>query len=260
MVTRAVLPDLRQRAGEPATILSPHPAHLGRVRVRPGRAPRRSPPRARRARRRHARVPRLAGSRGSGSASPPRAPTPGRSRPTIAAEEVDAAGHARRPGVRRRRRDHGAQRRRHDPPSRAQPRAGRVGDRWADRVADRRRSPAPAGGSAGRSCRTPPRSSSTCSTWPRAPWSASRPPPRWPAGPDGCSAPTIGLAVTGVAGPDEQDGQPVGHGVLRLRHRRRGRGAPGPAPGRPGTSPPVRLHLGARRPAPPVARPRLTDP
>ena len=33
---------------------------------------------------------------------------------------------------------------------------------------------------------------------------------RWPRARSACSAPTSAIAVTGVAGPDEQDGQPVG--------------------------------------------------
>ena len=58
---------------------------------------------------------------------------------------------------------------------------------------------------------TPARSSSTCSACPRArsvtPEAAAAHGRRAPGG---CSGPTSGSALTGVAGPAEQEGQPVG--------------------------------------------------
>ena len=89
-------------------------------------------------------------------------------------------------------------------------RPGRVGHRRARRRADHRRARREQGASAARSSATPARSSSTCSACPRVRSSARRPRPRWPPARGGCSAPTSALALTGVAGPTEQDGMPVG--------------------------------------------------
>ena len=54
----------------------------------------------------------------------------------------------------------------------------------------------------------------------------------------------VGISVTGVAGPDEMEGQPVGHGLVRHRGARpRDRGGHRPAAVRPRAHPPVLDHL-----------------
>ena len=56
----------------------------------------------------------------------------------------------------------------------------------------------------------------------------------------------VGLSVTGVAGPAEQDGQPVGTVFFGSRSDGERRRAPSPPPRRPRPGPPVRRHLAAR--------------
>ncbi len=64
----------------------------------------------------------------------------------------------------------------------------------------------------------------------------------------------IGLAVTGVAGPAEQDGQPVGTVFFGLAMDGDAETVARPTARRPRPCPPVRGHLAARPSAPPPAR------
>ena len=77
---------------------------------------------------------------------------------------------------------------------------------------------------------------------------------RWRPAPAACSAPTSGSPITGVAGPAEQDGMPVGTVFVGLAigddEPESIRAAPA---GRPAPHPRVRRHLGARPPPPPRA-------
>ena len=66
----------------------------------------------------------------------------------------------------------------------------------------------------------------------------------------------VGLAVTGVAGPAEQDGQPVGTVFIGIGTRRRRRVGAAAASWRPPAHPRVHCHLGPRPAAPAPARTR----
>ena len=88
--------------------------------------------------------------------------------------------------------------------------AGRVGHRWPRRRPDHERAGCERGvrrvdrqlrqrGQVRRARRRP-----------RARWSASRRPSRWPSVPAGSCDADVALSLTGVAGPTEQDGMPVG--------------------------------------------------
>ena len=73
-------------------------------------------------------------------------------------------------------------------------------------------------------------------------WSARRRPGRWRSGAAAALGADVGLALTGVAGPTEQDGQPVGTVWVGLAPRRRPE-AHLPAPRRrPGPDPPDGHH------------------
>ena len=78
----------------------------------------------------------------------------------------------------------------------------------------------------------------------------ARRPRRWPPAPGGCSTPTSASPSPASPDPAEQDGPTGRHGVRRPRHRRRrARGARAPPARRPPPDPRVRRHL-RPRPAP----------
>ena len=126
------------------------------------------------------------------------------------AEEVIVRAAARHAGVRRRRRDHGARGRGIAARTGLDARRRRIADRWNGRLALRR---------GYRSRRLVPRRDHVLRQRrevqrPRrarpAPSCPSAPPPRWPRASCAVVGTDVGLSLTGVAGPDEQDGQPVG--------------------------------------------------
>ena len=71
------------------------------------------------------------------------------------------------------------------------------------------------------SCRTRSEVKSLgCSGFPRARWSPRRPPWPWRVGARTVLGTDVGIAATGVAGPDPQEDQPPGHGLPGRGHRR----------------------------------------
>ena len=127
-----------------------------------------------------------------------------------------AQAAARRDRVRHRRADHGIGGGRPAARARAHPGARRIGERRARGDPPQRRAGHRRRVRGARWSPTRARSSSRCWTCRRGRWSARPPRARWRPGCASCCGADVGLATTGVAGPDEQDGQPVGTVFLGL--------------------------------------------
>ena len=138
MMERAVIPELKARAGTTATILSPDAAHLGDVRIRPrrgGGVPARRPGGFRRC---DHRVPGV-GHRGHQGPGHGQGPGPGLGRSATRCRGRPAPEPARLDRLRRRRRDHRVRGRHPSGRRRIDPRGGRIGDRRFRRGPDHRR-------------------------------------------------------------------------------------------------------------------------
>ncbi len=96
-------------------------------------------------------------------------------------------------------------------------RAGRIGDRRSGRRPAHRRSPVRATCSAARSCRTRPRSNRRVLGVGEGPVVTESAALEMAHGARRVLGADVGLALTGVAGPAEQDGMPAGHAVRRPR-------------------------------------------